>query len=334
MKLLVDARWQGAYGIARFGREVLSRLPWPFESLTLGRPATLLDPLVSVAAIAVIRPDVYFTPGFCPPLGPTRMPFVMTVHDLIHLDEPQERTPAKSAFYTRIVRPGVRRAAAVVTVSEASRQRLVEWAGIDPAKVVVAPNGVSTAFTPEGSSFSPGHEYLLYVGNDKPHKNVDALLAALSLLGNDAPPLYFAGKGHAAVLLRAQHLGIDDRIRFAGPLSDDELATLYRGASALVFPSRREGFGLPVLEAMACGTPVVANDIAPVREIAGAHALYVDAADPVGPAAGMRRLLGDTLLRADLRSEGLARAAMLTWDRTAGAVASAIQAAAERGRIG
>ena len=293
MRLLVDGRWVGSYGIARFSAEVLRRLPWGYRRLTLGRPATLLDPVIAAAALAALRPDVYFTPGFCPPLGPTRVPYVVTIHDLIHLDESAEASVAKSAFYAGIVRPGVRRAARVVTVSEHSRARIVEWAGIEADRVIVAPNGVSSAFTPGGERFDPGHDYLLYVGNSKPHKNLRTLLAALSALGADAPPLYLAGVDAAVVQREAADRGVGHLVHCVGALPDAELARMYRGALALVFPSRFEGFGLPVLEAMACGTPVVASAIPPVREIAGAAAEYVDPNDPSSVAEGIRRVLGD-----------------------------------------
>ena len=325
MRLLVDGRWVGSYGIARFSAEVLRRLPWSYRRLTLGGPATLLDPVIAAAALAALRPDVYFTPGFCPPLGPSRVPCVVTIHDLIHLDEPAEASLVKSAFYAAVVRPGVRRASRVITVSEHSRARIVEWAGIDAEAVVVAPNGVSSAFNPEGERFDPGHEYLLYVGNSKPHKNLRTLLLALSALAGDAPPLFLAGPDAAVMGRAAADLGVGHLVHCLGALPDAGLARMYRGASALVLPSRFEGFGLPVLEALACGTPVVASAIPPVREIAGAAARYVDPDDPSSVAEGLRQVLGDEVLRADLRGRGLTRAASFSWDRTAERVAAAIE---------
>lgn len=328
MKLLVDDRWQGAYGIARFGREVISRLPWGPLRLTFGRPATPFDPVVASAAIAIRRPDVYFTPGFCPPLKTTRIPYVMTVHDLIHLEDRGEWSRAKSAFYSTIVRPGIVQAAKVLTVSEYSRQRIVEWAGVDPDRVVVAPDGASSVFTQSGARFTTDRGYLLYVGNSKPHKNLRTLLSAMEMIGRDALELHMVGVDPSEITRLAEGLSVGHLLHIHENVPDEELAGIYRGASALVFPSRFEGFGLSVLEAMACGCPVVASDIPPVREVAGGAAAYFETEDPRDLADSIRRVMGDEAERERMVAEGLDRAALFTWDRTAKVVAAAIEQAA------
>ena len=325
MRLLVDNRWHGAHGIARYAGEVIGRLPWEVLRLSFGRPATPFDPLVATLAIAARRPDAYYTPGFCPPLASVGVPYVVTVHDLIHLDEPGERSWMKSAFYDRIVRPGLLGATRIMTVSQYSRARIVEWAGVDAERVLVAPDGVSGPFTHAGPRFSPGGGYLLYVGNSKPHKNLRTLLLAMQMLGSEAPPLYLVGADPADVRRLAAGLSLDGLLHPRQGLSDAELATMYRGALALVFPSRFEGFGLPVVEAMACGCAVVSSDIMPVREVAGDAACYFDPGDPEGLAKCVRSVVADEALRQSLVTEGLRRASSFTWERTAQAVASAIE---------
>ena len=260
VRLLVDGRWVGSYGIARFGAEVLRRLPWGYRRLTLGRPATLLDPVIAAAALAALRPDVYFTPGFCPPLGPTRVPCVVTIRDLIRLDEPAEASAAKSAFYAGIVRPGVRRAARVVTVSEHSRARIVEWAGIEADRVVVAPNGVSSAFTPGGERFDPPHDYLLLRGQQQAAQE----------------PAHAAGGALPTRRRRAAPLPRGSRCRrraAGGSRSRRRASRALRGCAARrrarpactgarrpsCFPRASKASDCRCWRRMACGTPVVAS---------------------------------------------------------------------------
>ena len=329
MKVLVDARWTGSYGIARVSAEVLRRLPFECKKVTRGSPVSPLAPAVSAAAMVALRPDVYYTPGFVPPLPGTGVPVVLTIHDLIHLDEPEERSASKVAYYQAVVKPGVLRAARIVTVSAYSRSRIVEWSGVDPARVVVAPNGVSPVFTPTGPRHPGVGDYLLYVGNDKPHKDLPTLLAALRILRCRGVPLVFAGSCGPYLQQLVGELGLLGVVRILGPVPDQALARLYRGARALIFPSRHEGFGLPVLEAMASGTPVVAADIPPVREVAGDAAMYAPPSSPESLAEAIDCVLFDEDLRRSMAEAGLRRAESFAWSNTSDVVAAAIRAAAE-----
>lgn len=180
---------------------------------------------------------------------------------------------------------------------------------------------------PGGGAPEPRSGPLLFVGNPKPHKNLHRLLEAYSRLvrarpAAAVPPLVLAGGGReprdeAALRARVRALGLEQRVRFAGFVSDALLADLYREASMLVFPTLAEGFGLPIVEAMACGTPVVVSDLPVHREIAGEAGERVDPRDPDSIAAGIARLLDDPQLAERRRSAGLLLAARFSWRTTA-----------------
>lgn len=334
--VLFDARWAGApgrrrnaLGFARLASELASRLR-DVELLDDDFPLLHpLEPLWLARRLAKRRPRAYFSPAFnATPL--TQVPFVFTIFDLIHLHFRHERTLAKDAYYRLVVRPAARRAVRIVTGSEFSKAEILEWAHLPDERVVVIGCGVE-GFAPHGPGYAPGYRYLLYVGNHKPHKNVGRLVEAfahaaarrdLRLLLTGTPTLDLA----AAV----QRHGLSDRIEFLGSVADGDLAALYRGAEALVFPSLYEGFGLPPLEAMACGTPVVSSDRTALREALGDAALIVDPLETESIAEGIDRILSDHALRDHLRRRGLARSKAFTWERTAIRVQEAIDLAVSR----
>jgi len=300
-----DPRWSGPHGIGRFSDEVTARLPGA-QPLRIGaRRLSLLDPLATTIAVSGLRSGVYFTPGFNPPLR-SPVPFVFCIHDLIHLRFAGESSALRRAYYGLVVGPAARRAARVLTVSEYSRREILEWTGLSSERVEVVGNGVSSAFRPDGPRHQPGYPYFLHVGRRALHKNVDRLVAA-----------------HAA-----SRCGRDVRLLFTEQLDDAQLAAHYRGAVALVFPSLYEGFGLPVVEAMACGTPVLTSNLTALPETVGeGNALFVDPLSVEAITAGLDRLADDAALRADLRQRGLTRAAAFSWDRVAEKVGNALRAA-------
>ena len=183
-------------------------------------------------------------------------------------------------------------------------------------KIVVTPNGVDPAFTPEGPS-PDGRPYALVVGTLQPRKDPDAAIEALALLDDSDLRLVFAGPdkgGRAHAERTAERAGLATRVEFKGHVPQEELAALYRGAACLVFPSRYEGFGLPALEAMASGTPVVATSAGALPEVTGDAAILVPERSPTALAGGIERALAD---RERLVAAGLARAAEFTWAETA-----------------
>jgi len=231
-----------------------------------------------------------------------RGPMVVTVHDLSFERTATAMGRRDRAIFKVVVPWSVGRARRVIAVSERTKRDLVELYHVPEERITVTPHGIDPAFGPgeEGP-----RDYLLFVGAIQERKNPLAALAAAEAVGL---PLVVAGPEREPALARElTRRGADLR----GYVEKNELAQLYRGAAALVLPSRYEGFGLPVLEAMACGTPVVVNPDPALKEVAGNAALY---AEPDGLADAIRRAISE---RGRLVAAGFARAAMFSWDETA-----------------
>jgi glycosyltransferase involved in cell wall biosynthesis len=285
----------------------------PFEQVTVDAPHYSVRELyVMGRAIAKANLDLFHAPHFVLPW--TSCPSIATVHDVIlaHYPPPQ---PGGSLYYSMMMRRALRKSVHVLTVSQAAKQSIVETFPCDPSKITVTPDGVDALFFESGPAESG--RYFLYVGNDKPHKNVGALIEAFAAL-----------EGAQLVLVGSEFARYRDvpNVVTAGFVTIERLAELYRGAVALVMPSLEEGFGLPVAEAMACGTPVIASDIPSLREVAGDAALYGAFAE------NMVRLMNDAQLREAMGARGRARAARFTWRRCAELTREVYRRAGRRGR--
>ncbi|RIX26607.1 glycosyltransferase family 4 protein [Amnibacterium setariae] len=286
--IVVDGRWTGRHGIARFAGEVVARLPWAAE-VRADVPPTSPRDVLSTWRLRLGRQDVVYSPGFN--AGLTRARQILTLHDLIHLDEPAERSKAKEAYYEAVVRPAVRRAGIVLTVSETSKARIETWLGPSSrVEVVEVGNGCAPAFL-GGSTPPPGRGRFLYVGNLKPHKNVEVLFRSLALRTANRLTLVTADVHRAEAL--AQRHGVVDRVEVRSGLTDAELAEVYRRHDAVLMPSLLEGFGLPALEAVASGRRVgYSSGCASVAEIVGGEGVAVGSAgDAEEWAQAMDRLL-------------------------------------------
>jgi glycosyltransferase involved in cell wall biosynthesis len=257
--------------------------------------------------------DLFHAPHYVVPF--TSVPLAVTVHDLIHLRHPN---PLARMYARQMIGRAVRRSRRVLTVSESVKREIVATFACGEEHVVVTPNGVAAPFTPEGHAAEG--RYFLYVGNDKPHKNVDVLVDAFARI--DGVSLVLAGAPFDRFRER-------EGVIISGFVSDDELAALYRGAIALVTPSREEGFGLPALEAMACGSAVITSHAAALVEITGDAALHVDPTiDAL--AAAMQRVASNDALRGELAQRGIERAKNFTWMRCAERTRDAYLAAMTR----
>jgi glycosyltransferase involved in cell wall biosynthesis len=324
--VLSDARWIGPHGIGRFAREVLSRLPVHWK---VTRGPKLLSPIESVwlgLEIARRKPDVYFSPGFNPPAF-CAAALVFTIHDLIHLRIPEEGSLLKRAYFQQLVLPSARRAFRILTVSEFSKRQILAWSRLPEDRVVVAGNGVDESFSPEGPRLQFGARYLLYVGNRKPHKNLDRLFGAFRGIDDAELKLVLSGEPEKDISDRIAKACIQRRVAFSGALQDAELPALFRGAEALILPSLEEGFGLPLVEAMASGTAVIAARTSAIPEVAGDAAVLVDPLDVRDIRRGIETVLGDGNIRAQLRVRGLQRAREYTWERVASRVSQVLAAA-------
>jgi alpha-1,3-rhamnosyl/mannosyltransferase len=249
--------------------------------------------------------------------GPLRspVPTLVTVHDLAVLRHPEVFTAWTRLYGRTALRATVRAARRVVAVSEFSRQEVAALCGVDLDRIDVVPNAIDPAFSPDGPA-SPG-EYLLAVGTLEPRKNLGRVIEAATKLGAELRVVGARGWGRVAMEGRGVH--------WLGRLSDEELAEAYRGARCLVYPSLYEGFGIPVAEAMACGTPVVTSRASAMEEVAGGAAVLVDPLDTASIAAGVEEAMGRGR---ELRAAGLARAAVYTWERAGAAAVAAYERAA------
>ena len=326
LQVLSDGRWRGTHGIGRFASEVLRRLP-EHPLLENGpRPLSPLDPLWLTYHVLARRPPVFFSPGFNPPpICPC--PFVFTIHDLIQVQAPDAATLAKHLYYKLIIRPAARRAYRVLSVSEYSRRQIIEWSGLPEERVVNVGNGVGAPFQADGERYEPGFPYILYVGNFRAHKNLHRLFRAFHGLVYPELRLLLTGTPTPPILAQLRQLGLGSRIGFLGAPSDNELAAAYRGALFLVLPSLIEGFGLPALEAMACGTPVIVSNRTALPEIVGGAGLLVDPLDVWDMKRGMESMLSAPELRTTKRNEGFRRAQQYSWDQVAMRVHAVLKAA-------
>jgi glycosyltransferase involved in cell wall biosynthesis len=261
----------------------------------------------------------------------TRRPFVSTVYDLAPLDHPELHTRhAIDELRAQIAR--LRHGGLALAISDATAARL-ESHGVEAGRIVVTRLGAPAlpAPTPASETLPTGGPFVLAVGELRPRKALDVLLDSIVRPALDGMRVVLAGpSGAAEPSLRAQigRLGIGDRVTFAGAVDDVTLAGLYRDATALCFPSVAEGFGLPVLEAMAAGTPVVATDLDVVREVAGDAALLVPPRDVEALSVALALVATDAEVRSRLVRDGRARAAMFTWAATADATIAAYERAA------
>jgi glycosyltransferase involved in cell wall biosynthesis len=277
------------------------------------------------------RVTLFHAPHYVlPPLVACRS--VVTIHDCIHLMFPQY-LPNRLAFrYARAsIVMAARRATRVLTVSESSKRDILRFVDIDPGKIDVIYNAYDERFAVEPREedvvrvrerYQLHDEFVLYAGNVKPHKNLERLIQAFDLVrsrGLDRLKLVLIGDeiSKYAALRRAVHQHqLHKYVRFLGYLPEETLAVMYRLASVFVFPSLYEGFGLPPLEAMASGTPVVTSNVSSLPEVAGDAALLVDPYDPAAIAEAIYQVLNDERLRQNLRTSGLARARQFSWEQS------------------
>jgi alpha-1,3-rhamnosyl/mannosyltransferase len=326
--------------LVRPGDEAL--LPEGVDAIPCDAAGYSLAELFAVRrSLSRTRFDVFHAPHYVVPLFPPRAT-VVTIHDLIHLKRPEHGTPAKRLYATTMLRRALRSARVVLTVSEAVRGDLAAFAPEHAAKVLAVPNGVERRFlapVPEEDvarfRAAAGLEtpYVLFLGNDKPHKNLEGLLAAFASVVRAGLPHRLALAGGAfdrkeARAAAARAAGIADRLVDLGVLPDSDVVPLLAGASALAMPSFLEGFGLPVLEAQAVGTPVVCSDRGGLPEAAGDAALLASPDDPVALADALVRLLTDAELAGRLSARGRERARAFTWDASFALVATAWRKAA------
>jgi glycosyltransferase involved in cell wall biosynthesis len=279
---------------------------------------------LSYELLARPRPDVLFVPAHVLPLAHP-LPSVVTVHDLGYRYFPDAHPLGQRLYLDWSTRFSSRAATHVIADSEATRRDLARFYGVPAEKVTVVYPGRDEQLrrvdpTPVRARYGLGSDYLLHVGTLQPRKNLARLIAASGTLRAQWPrlELVLAGQpgwqSESILALARQH---SDFVRLLNYVPDGDLAGLYSGALAFVFPSLYEGFGLPVLEAMACGTPVVCSNTSSLPEVAGEAVLLVDPGDMAALANAISRLLADASLRASLAAKGLEQVRKFSWERAA-----------------
>lgn len=290
------------------------RVPPGVEALELAARSQIVRMAVRLPRLLRrVRPNVSHFHYVVPPRAPGRV--ILTVHDLSFVRRPELMSRRDRALFRSLVPRSVRRADRILVGSQWTRGDLVERYRIAEEKVVVTPYGVDPLFGPEGPARNGG-AYMLFVGGIQPRKDPATAVDALTKL-DPGLRLVFAGpplRESRELVQHVRELRLSSRVEFTGYVRKTELAALYRGAACVVLPSLYEGFGLPLLEAMASGTPVVASTAGALPEVAGDAAVLVEPGDPEGLAAGVERALAD---RERLVAAGLERSRRYSWAETA-----------------
>ncbi len=340
---------------ALINRTGLGRYAAELQPALEARPDVSVLPIRAVRHMAASRPGriaqglrreaLYYPEGFAraarrigaqlvhlPTPAPVRaagMPLVVTVLDLLPLRHPELFTRQTRA-HTHLYVPFVRRATRLIVPSHYTRAEAIELLRVPPDRVVVIPIGHAPRFSPRPvdrdalAELGIGERYVLTVGTLEPRKNLVTVLRAFRRVADAVPDVDLViagGRGWRNDAFESElgGAGAARRVRLTGFVSDEQLVDLYAGAACFVFPSLAEGFGLPPLEAMACGAPVIASDRTALPEVVGDAALLVDPRDPVALAAQIVRVLDDSQLAAGLREAGVERARGFTWAATAAA---------------
>ena len=277
------------------------------------------------AEVRRMKRDVYFGPAGALPLGRVATPSVITVHDLAIYRNPRW-FPPRQPLSTRLVVPrSILRADAVIAVSENTADDLVELFDMQRSRIRVVPHGVSQKMRPMGADeladararLGLPERFILFVGTVEPRKNLETLLDAWVLM-RDRPDLVVVGSwGWRYEAIRDKMARLGPRLHHLDSVDPDQLPAIYNLARVLAHPAWYEGFGLPPLEAMACGTPVVVSAASSLPEVVADAGLLVGPGDVEGWRQALERVVGDTDLAAGLRHRGILRAAQFSWQRSA-----------------
>ncbi|MBI3601177.1 MAG: glycosyltransferase family 4 protein [Nitrospinae bacterium] len=336
------------YRFILYGNQ-FTRLDYQSPNLTLKiileRATVTYDQILLPAYLKNDRVDIFLSPYVKAPVF-SPCPYITTIHDLLFLVTP-EYTGWRYKPYNEVFkifgRTVSKRAAAIIADSESSKRDIIKIFGVPEGKIHVVPLGISEEYKPVSDrglientkkDYGITGRYILYVGNFKPHKNIGRLIEAFAdttqALGLELQDikLVLGGKRDrfvSSLKELAEKLGIRDRIIFTDFIKDEDLPALYSGAEIFIYPSLYEGFGLPVLEAMACGTPVISSNTSSLPEVVGDSGILIDAKEPKNIAAAIIALLENDRQREILRGKGLARAKEFTVEKYSSKILSLIE---------
>lgn len=330
MNVVVNGRFlsRRVTGVERYGREILQQLEnrvvrSEFEELRVVRSEGWADGVrghlwEQVALPAQVRPDdILWSPANTGPLWVRNQ--VLTLHDLSPLEHPEWYRPVFALWYRIFIPVLVRRVRRIVTSSEFVRAKLLRRFGLPAKSVTVIPGGVDMDVFHPGAShrldFPP--RYVLFVGSLQQRKNLPRLLEAWEQVKDSVPDTWLVIAGAGGEAFRPVRLAAAGRVKFLGPVAEVDLPGLYARAALFILPSLDEGFGLPVLEAMACGVPVAASRAGALPEVVGNAGLFFDPLEAREITGAIRSGLTDGSLRDSLRENGLERARHFSWRESA-----------------
>ncbi len=310
-----------------------SAWPLPPEGERVHRVVTAVSPFSPAQQWQIPRllrqhqADVYHSPYYLMPYR-SGAPTALTLYDLIPQLFPAYFSAQRRLLAHLTTWLALRRADQVIAISQATRQDVQAHYAIRPQKITVIPLAPDPRFTPQLAAevqrvrqqYALPETYVLYLGINRPHKNLLRLVEAWTAVPSNSATLVIAGawdSRYPEIKERAHALGLDEAVRFIGPAADADLPALYSGAHFFVFPSLYEGFGLPVVEAMACGTAVITSHTSSLPEVAGEAAVYVNPHDTADITGQINHLLENPSLIADYRQKSLAQAQKFTWRNTA-----------------
>lgn len=327
--IVVNSRYESRpiTGVERYAREVIKRLG---PKVSIIKPRRRLRGIQGHLWEQIELPrqleggEVLWSPANTGPLKIEHQ--VVTIHDISPLDHPEWYAPAFVAWYRFLMPRLAKRVRKVITDSQFSKGRIIERLAIDEKKVISIPCGVDHAkFHPYKKDeaaqirekYALREPYLLAVGSLNPRKNLNTLFQAWRIIGNSLDGMMLVIVGSAGRAFKSLELdNLPKQVRFLGYINDDDLPLLYASARCFIFPSYYEGFGLPILEAMACGVPVIASKATALPEVLGDAGIQFDPTDVDELAADIRHVIDDEMLSRDLVQRGLQRAKEYSWEQT------------------
>jgi len=317
VEVLTDSRWDGTSGIGRVYREVIKRAPPNIKISTISKSFSLgspLSPLYLTKEIISRSGDIFWSPSFMPPLF-SNIPYVITVHDLTHLFYYSKF----HAYYTRyVLAPLFKNSRTVITVSQFTKQLLTNELGLSSDLIKLVYNGVDDSFFTNKDTYSVNRPYILYVGNRRAYKNIERMIIAFSG-ANICKDTVFALSGERSPELDKIIVenNVDGRIFFLGHIDEKKLPSLYKGAIALFYMSLMEGFGLPIIEAMASGTPVITSNTSSLAEVSNGAAAICSPWDVKEMMQQLELVINVPTYRSELQQKGLENAKRFEWEKTA-----------------
>jgi glycosyltransferase involved in cell wall biosynthesis len=333
ISIIADLRWPKSTGIGRVQNELMRRMPNNYnleEANIFGNIGSPYGPFLIFLAIIypLIRGKTFWNPGFIPPaFGCSRS--IITIHDLTHL---KHYTVFHRIYFNLLLKYLYRRCAAIICVSKFVKDEFIAWSKMSEDRVFVVPNGVDTAFSLSVPGRMFAYNYILYPGNSRKYKNIHRLIEAYSRsrVCDKGTHLVLTVNENPDLKAVTEREGVTEFVHFVGEQAPDDMPALYQNARMIAYVSLAEGFGLPIIEGMAAGVPVVTSNVTSMPEVAGDAALLVDPYSVPSIAEAIHKACTDEELRSLLILKGKLRAEQYSWDASATVFWSIVEKVAMR----